>query len=1144
MKPNFISALVMRLAVIACLLIPLLVAAPGQTAQAAGMRYYVRSSGGSDSNSGLSWAQAFRTLQAALTVANSGDEVWVAKGTYYPDNGGPYPLDSRLATFTLEDGVAIYGGFAGNETLLSQRNIEANPTILSGDVDNNDVNTDGNFIAETTSDITGSNAYHVVTTSGNASSAILDGFILTAGQANDSSDPNNKGGGVYAYQSSATLRNLKFSGNYAMLGGGMVCVECAALSLMVVEYINNYAFYVGGGIANINSTLSLTNRAFTGNMASTSGGGMDNSNSTPSLENVTFYGNQAPLGGGMANRFSSHTSLTNVTFNFNVASDKGGGMYNDTSNPGLSNVTFQSNSAVSGGGMYNLNSNPDVLGSAFTSNLADFGGGMNNESSQPYLWMTTFTSNTATQGGGALLNLSGSNANIQMTTFQSNQASAGGGIYNYVSNPFIKNVDFLNNQASSSSLGGGGMFNYDSNPTLERVNFTGNSTPGAGGGMYNYQGSNPSLTDVNFSGNSAYNGGGMRNHLGGNQPQLNRVTFSGNEAAYGGGMSNDNSTPTLTNVTFSGNLAHHQGGGMHNFQSNPNLTNVTFYGNSTEDAGGGGGMYNLNSSQPFLRGVILAVSVNGDCVNGAGGNIAGEYSLTQDTGANACGAVHGVSGFIVGQNPKLAPLANNGGFTLTHALLPGSPAIDAIINNWCANEDQRGAARPQDGDLNSVFVCDIGAVEYVPEIPDPWVGGVVIQSNQAIVTAGRPHLGSQIASYIGSGAGSTTQYVPMLFKDAFGGSYKSALYIQNLSNGSANLTIEFINDSGVVVHTITEPLAAKASKGYWLSSIGGIPAGFAGGAKITADQPILAVGRPHIGSEVMTYNGVSSGSITAWLPMFFKNGFGSYNTALYVQNVTNASASLTIEYLNLDGTVACTDNDTLAAKASKGYWSLQVACDSGSLPSGFVGGVKVTSTQNILAVGRAHLGSQITTYNGFAGGATNAYVPMLFKTAFGGSYQSALYLQNVSGSSANVTIEYVDNAGAVAATQTISLNAGAISSIWLPGVAGLPDGFVGGARITADQNIIAVGRPHLGSEITAYNGASTGSLTAYLPMLFKNAFGVPYNAAFYIQNVTGSAANVSISFYDDAGTLSCIKNITLGPHATQGFWMPTTTCAP
>ena len=426
-----------------------------------------------------------------------------------------------------------------------------------------------------------------------------------------------------------------------------------------------------------------------------------------------------------------------------------------------------------------------------------------------------------------------------------------------------------------------------------------------------------------------------------------------------------------------------------------------------------------------------------------------------------------------------------------------------------------------------------------------WAGGIAIQSNQPVMTVARPHLGSQIASYSGSSAGNTTQYVPMLFKGAFGGGYNAALYVQNTSNASANLTMEFTNSNGAVVYTKTDTLGANASKGYWLPSEAGLPNGFSGGVKVTSNRVIIAIGRPHIGNEVMTYNGVGAGSTAAWLPMFFKNGFGNYNTALYVQNVTSSTANLTIQYLNLNGTVACTVNDSLAPRASKGYWSLSVTCNTGNLPMGFVGGVKVTSTQDILAVGRAHLGAQITTYNGFSGGASTAYVPMLFRKAFAnGSYNAALYLQNVGSANANITIEYLNSNGTLAATQNVTLNAGAISSLWLPSVPGLPNGFVGGARITANQNIIAVGRPHLGSEITAYNGMPGGSTNTYLPMLFKNAFTAPYQSAFYIQNTSGSTANVDISFYDSAGTLACVKTISLAPNATQGFWMPSVSCGP
>jgi hypothetical protein len=703
MKHNRFIDLILRLATIFFLLGAMLSVVPPHRAFAAS-RYYVKANGGNDLSSGLSWGQAFKTLQKALAVANAGDEIWVAKGIYRPNEGsGLLPNLWRYASFYLKDGVSIYGGFAGNETSLAQRDISNNFTILSGDVDGDDLS-NSNGIVDTTSNIVGGNSYHVVRSDGNASTAVLDGFIINAGLANDNSDPHNKGGGVYAYQSSATLRNLSFIANSAGLGGGLACVECQSLSLTTVDFSNNFALFVGGGLHTLNSSLSLSNAMIGGNLAGTAGGGMDNSTSTVTINNVSFFNNQAPLGGGMANRHNTLGDMSDLTFNQNIATDKGGGVFNLGSNPVFSNVILVSNSAVSGGGMYNLNSSLNLLYTTFSNNTANFGGGLFNDNSNVQILFALFEGNSAQNTGGGMSNLS-SIVNLAGSTLRNNQANVGGGMYNYTSNPGLDEVDFENNRATSTTSGGGGMFNYTSSPVLTRVNFNGNIASNAGGGMYNYSGSNPKLTDVSFSGNSAPNGAGMRNHLGNNQPELNRVTFVGNEAGFGGGMSNDNSTPKLTNVTFSGNSAQHQGGGMHNYQSSPELMNVTFYGNVAEDSGGGGGMYNISGSLPFLRNVILAGSFNGDCVNGPGGNVAGQYTLMQDTSVNACGAVNG-SGFTVGVDPKLGPLANNGGFTLTHALLKDSPAIDAVLNNFCPADDQREVSRPQK------TYCDIGAVEY------------------------------------------------------------------------------------------------------------------------------------------------------------------------------------------------------------------------------------------------------------------------------------------------------------------------------------------------------------------------------------------------------------------------------------------------
>ena len=85
-------------------------------------------------NTGTSWANAFTSLQSALDVAVSGDQIWVVAGTYLPSKdpfGNATPTDTRDKTFYLKNGVSIYGGFVGTETALNQR-VSGNETILSG----------------------------------------------------------------------------------------------------------------------------------------------------------------------------------------------------------------------------------------------------------------------------------------------------------------------------------------------------------------------------------------------------------------------------------------------------------------------------------------------------------------------------------------------------------------------------------------------------------------------------------------------------------------------------------------------------------------------------------------------------------------------------------------------------------------------------------------------------------------------------------------------------------------------------------------------------------------------------------------------------------------------------------------------------
>lgn len=464
------------------------------------------------------------------------------------------------------------------------------------------------------------------------------------------------------------------------------------------------------------------------------------------------------------------------------------------------------------------------------------------------------------------------------------------------------------------------------------------------------------------------------------------------------------------------------------------------------------------------------------------------------------------------------------------------------------------------GNINSAFNPNSITLLVIPEIskvPADWVGSVSITSNRNIVAVGRPHIGSEVASYNGFTSGSTTTYIPMLFKNAFGGAYDAALYIQNVSDiNNASITIQYYDNTGNLNCTKNDTISPLASKGYWLPTTGcdagSLPSGWAGGVKITSTQPIVAVGRPHIGSEVMTYSGFTTGYTTAYIPMLFNGAFGgSYNAAFYVQNIGNSSATYTIQYYDSTGALNCTKTgETLAQYASRGYWVPASTCDSGSLPNGWVGGVRITSDQPIVTVGRPHIDSQITTYGGSGNGFTMQVLPMLFKGAFGGTYNSAFYVQNTSSDTGEMNFNYYDTNGVSVCQKThVSIPPKASLGVWVPAATcstgSLPDGWRGSVVITSTQNIIAIGRPHIATQVTTYNGSQGGLTTAFLPMLFKTAFDGSYDSAIYIQDINGNGTTeLTLKFYDTNGNLTCTHTNSIVGNSVLGLWLPDIPCSP
>ena len=160
---------------------------------------YVDASATTGANDGSSWANAFQGssgLQSALAVAVAGDQIWVADGTYLPTSGG-----SRFVSFGLVSAVQLYGGFAGGETNLSERDPSANIAVLSGDLAGNDGMTD---YAE--------NSYHVVG-GNNVSGAVLDGFTIRGGNADGPSATNNDDGAGLYLKGHCPVLNCVFEDN-------------------------------------------------------------------------------------------------------------------------------------------------------------------------------------------------------------------------------------------------------------------------------------------------------------------------------------------------------------------------------------------------------------------------------------------------------------------------------------------------------------------------------------------------------------------------------------------------------------------------------------------------------------------------------------------------------------------------------------------------------------------------------------------------------------------------------------------------------------------------------------------------------------------------------------------------------------------
>jgi hypothetical protein len=373
--------------------------------------------GATGAANGRTWTDAFPDLQpaiaAALVPGNTIREIWVAQGTYKPAGPG----GDRTTSFSLVNDVTIYGGFAGTESQLADRNITANLTILSGDLNGNDSPNQGNR---------DDNSVTVIVISNLSATAVLDGFTITAGNA-----PFSSGAGLIIGDGSATFRNCTFTDNSASVQGGAVAILGTGNPLFVAcTFRGNRAGDTGGAIVHFGNTVDIRDSQFIDNTATAGGAIRTALSAAATVANCTFTGNSAQAGGAVWIDAIGST-LTNCTFQSNSANfangshGGSGGAVLSTQPVTLADCIFHQNTTDQEGGAIKDSSNGLALaGCLFDRNQATFGGGVSiSSSTQPFI-NCTFSGNSAINAGGGIFIVSNT-WSIANSIFWGNTLSAG-----------------------------------------------------------------------------------------------------------------------------------------------------------------------------------------------------------------------------------------------------------------------------------------------------------------------------------------------------------------------------------------------------------------------------------------------------------------------------------------------------------------------------------------------------------------------------------------------------------------------------------------------------------------------------------------------------------------------------------------------
>lgn len=685
----------------------------------AGIVYVKKGSTGS----GSSWTDAAGELADALkfaSISNGGvSQIWVAGGVYKPlyliNNPSSYQAVA-YRNFLMVHDLKVYGGFAGNETTLAERNlsITANRSTLSGDID--DVN-----------GLSNGDAYHVVIALGNLGSAELNGFTITGGYP-------------------AGLSYITINGNYnvTMSDGGALYTISSAINIANVIISGNGSLNSGYAVYNYRSNTVFSNVIISGNSTSA----MYNISSYPALTNVTISGNP----GGVLNIGSGAKFYNSVIYgnNFGVSNAESSSEYKNCliqGNPGGTDMvsyngatsdifTDPSASGLSTGEGYGLKAGSPALNKGnnnFVSQITDLVGNARIRDNTVDLGAYELQSGNVVvvpdangivyvkqHGAGNLSGNSWANATPELAdalrTAKTNtvitQIWVAGGVYKplYQADNFdIKNTTNRDNSfvlVRNVKVYGG--FAGVAETSISQRDLTNNSNKSTLSGDFDNSGAlsandaihviiaagtlgSAELNGFTVSGGYAnsygdvivnevyidrFSGGGIFNIA--STATISNVTVAGNSALYGGGVyTKENASSVLNQVIITGNSAGY-GGGLYNSTSSPKLTNVSINGNY---ASYGGGVYNQSSTLAFTN-VTLAgntVETDGSELYLESGTVTVQNSIIFGSGTNLVtnpgGTIHAFYSLVSGINDTVNNNLNASDYT-----------VDQIFANQAAGD--------------------------------------------------------------------------------------------------------------------------------------------------------------------------------------------------------------------------------------------------------------------------------------------------------------------------------------------------------------------------------------------------------------------------------------------------------------------------